>query len=228
MTVTFTSDSYYGVKNDIEAFEKQINNVVSVLNINILPCTIDSVLSYIQMNYTGELKRVDSNIIFDKKNYQIAHEVMTTQSGHITSGGREGVVYTGKIYPSKLDDEITRIYTDMDGEYKLCIDFQSFTDEEKDIYKYEINNVYCNDRMEYDLNMPVNMTCVLVYIQGKKKINVHEASDRISQFYEENKILMMHGSGREETIFKSSCTLGLVDYHSMVITNTGVISEFLM
>ncbi|MDD3416009.1 MAG: hypothetical protein PHY47_18725 [Lachnospiraceae bacterium] len=227
MTVTFIAASYYEVQKEIISFESEINrNICSILHIQIVPCNLDNTLTFIHMNCTGEMKKIDTEKLFQKKlTGALFAEATATGPGVFKRGSRYGALYIGKDFPQETED-IMKIFQLYEGTYQMCIDFQSYTDEDKEIFQYELKNKFCQDARNKE-DMIVNATYLLTFI-SESKDSLSELDEKIVDYYDKKNILLMPGVDRERDIQKSMCTLGLSDFHSMQNVNINVLSELLM
>lgn len=227
MTVTFIASSYYEVQKEIVSFESEINrNICFILHIQIVPCNLDNTLTFIHMNCTGEMKKIDADKLFQKKlTGSLFAEATETGPGAFKCGNRYGALYIGKDFPQETED-IMKIFESYEGTYQMCIDFQSYTDEDKEIFQYELKNKFCQDARNKE-GVIVNATYLLTLI-SESKDGLSELDEKIVDYYDEKNILLMPGVDRERDIQKSMCTLGLSDFHSMQNININVLSELLM
>lgn len=227
MTVFFVADSYYEVREKIAEFEqKVIKETCSVLNINIKECSLEEALTYIHLNSSGEMKKIDADSVFAKKTLtHIFDQKLTCDAGRIDTVNRFGATYLGKNYSSNLDNLLSEILS-LDGNYQFVIDFQGFTEEEKELFKYELKNRYNALSINED-KQPLNLSFLLIVLSENFEYT-EELRERIESVFDRYKVLLMPGIGREENIFKSSCSLGLIDFHSMQNTNIDTLSNLIL
>ena len=227
MTVTFIATSFYEVQKEISSFESEINrNICSILHIQIVPCNLENTLTFIHMNCTGEMKKFDTNRLFQKKlTGSLFAEATATEPGAFKCGNRYGVLYIGKDFPQKTED-VMSIFATYEGTYQMCIDFQSYTEEDKEIFQYELKNKFSQEAKNKE-SVIVNATYLLTLI-SESKDSLCELDEKITEFYDMKNILLMPGVDRERDIQMSICTLGLSDFHSMQNVNLNVLSELLM
>lgn len=214
MTVDFKADSYYEVRKDIQAFEEDLMNRICVfLGITISACTIENALTYIYMNFTGEMKKIDinaflgKNFSFDKKSL-----IDACENGRFLSGEKKGCVYLGKDYPDSTDG-VTQFIKLHNGTFYIVVDLQKYDDDDLHVFDYELKNRYSlvSDR-EYEKK--INMTYVFSWVKGKDELT-ESKNDEVMTFYDNLGIQLMPAVGREERAFFSSCFLGLRDFRSM-------------
>lgn len=227
MTVTFTATSYFDVQKEITSFESEINkNICSILHIQIVPCNLENTLTFINMNCTGEMKKIDADRLFQKKlSGTLFADTTVIDAGKFKCGNRYGVIYIGKDFSKKTVD-IIKIFEAYEGTYQMCIDFQSYKEEDKEILKYKLKNKFCQNARSEE-NMIVNAT-YLVTLLSESKDSLYELEETMLDYYDMKNILLMPGAGREQDIWLSMCTFGLSDFHSMQNVNVNVLSELLM
>lgn len=227
MTVSFFANSFYEVRETIAEFEEKINkNICAILNIQITPCNLENSLMFIHMNYTGEIRKIDADRIFQKKSaMSLFEEVKETSPGRFKCANRYGATYVGKNYPKEVLD-VMDIFGQYEGIYQICIDFQSYTSEDGEIFRYELKSKYNQEPRDND-SLIINATYLLSMLSESEEC-LYEMEENIVGYYDMKNILLMPGVDRERTIQKSICTLGLVDFHSMQNINVNVMSELLM
>lgn len=227
MTVSFAANSYYEVRENIAAFEKEINkNICAILNIQIAPCNLENSLMFIYMNYTGEIRKIDVEKIFQRKSViPLFEEARVATPGKFKCANRYGAIYIGRNFPEKVSD-VMSIFGKYEGTYQICIDFQSYSPEDKEIFRYELKNKY-NQKIQEKDSLIINAT-YLLSILSESEEDLYEMEENIAAHYDMKDILLMPGVGREHSIQMSICTLGLSDFHSMQNVKETILSELLM
>lgn len=227
MTVSFCANSYYEVRENIAAFEKEINkNICTILNIQIAPCNLENSLMFIHMNCTGEIRKIDADRIFQRKSAgALFEDIRVAAPGKFICASRYGAIYIGKNFPKDVAD-VMGIFGKNEGVYQMCIDFQSYEPEDKEIFRYELKNKY-NQEIQDEDALIINATYLLSMLSESEETLCDMEGDIVSH-YDKKGILLMPGVGREHTIQLSICTLGLSDFHSMQNVKENILSELLM
>ena len=225
MTVTFQSETYYEVRKKIRSFEESlISEICSFLGISIKPCSIENVLTYSWMNFSGEMKKISPDILFGRTE-KIFKEMTECASGHFEAVGRYGRTFVGKNYPDTTNG-INEFMHQHEGAYYVVVDFQRFNDEEQHLYDFEIKNRYSLHNEVLKPNF-INMSYFLTVLRNNSD-SVKRLCNDAYQFYDNHGIQLMPGIGREKEIFLSSCSLGLVDFHSMQNASENIIGGLLL
>ena len=228
LTVTFEADSYYEVQSVIHDFEEKLKSeIATILNISILECDLDSTLSYIYLNSTGEMKQMDIGQLFAKKGmHRIFEKCIDSADGKFVCGNRHGISLVGKNYPRKLSN-MSQIFYDQEGSFQICVDFKKFSNEDKEIFQYDLNRKYSTEKIELVSDEIINMSFFITAMTDtKEELDVLE--QQLTLFYDTKKVQIMPGSGRAKNIFYSSSSLGLHDFRSMQNVTYDKISELLL
>lgn len=227
MTVSYEAASYYEALSTINSFETRIiQDICNILNITIKTSSFEDNLAYMHMCCTGEMVKIDSDALFSRKfSGTVFEKLKNPEAGRFEMGKRHGAIFLGKNYIQN-SEELKSIFFSCEGTYHVCVDFQSYGEEDKNIYQLEMRNRY-NHSYENDGSEIVNMTYILtVFHEDADRLT--EICENIMNFYDEKGIQLMPGAGRENEIFMSYCTLGLLDFHSMQNVNAELVSELLM
>lgn len=228
MTVFFEAETYYEAKKEIEEFEKKLKmEIALILHIDIQTCTLDSVLSYMFLNYSGKMQQLDVNQLFTSKSgLQIFDTCKNTENGKFSFDGNYGIACIGKNYPEEMP-ELTKLFNDQKATYQICIDFQSYCPEDKEIYQLALNRRYCNEKIELDKTDIVNMSFLLIAINNDSDL-IDGLADTIFDYYDDMSVMVMPGVDRGRDIFLSTCSLGMRDFHSMQNSDVQTISNLFM
>lgn len=231
MTVNFEAGTYYEAKKEIEEFENKIQiEITSILHIDIQPCTLDNLLSYMVLNYSGKMQQFDIGRLFSsKETLNFGDNCKDAGNGKfILSGNNDncGIVCVGKGYPHDMP-EMTTLFEKEQATYLVCIDFQSYDADDKEIYRLALNSRYSNERTELDQQNVINMSYFLAVIKNDSE-QLENMTDRIFDYYDKEQVLLMPGVGRTQEIFLSMSSLGMKDFHSMQNTNPRIISNLFM
>ena len=132
----------------------------------------------------------------------------------------------GKGYPHDMP-EMTTLFEKEHATYLVCIDFQSYDADDKEIYRLALNSRYCNVQTELDQQNVINMSYFLAVIKNDSE-QLENMTDRIFDYYDKEQVLLMPGVGRTQEIFLSMSSLGMKDFHSMQNTNPRIISKLFM
>lgn len=159
MTVNFEAETYYEARKKITEFENKLRmEITSILNIDIQTCTLDSLLSYIIWNYSGRMQQIDTGQLFTSKTGLHFFDTCKDRGiGSFSVDGNYGIVCIGKAYPDEMPD-VTTMFAKQKATYQICVDFQSYSPEDKEIYQLVLNRRYCNEKYEADKENIVNMS----------------------------------------------------------------------
>lgn len=228
MTVFFEAESYYDVKKDIEKFEDKLKKeITSILYIDIQDSTLDSVISYMFLNYSGKMQQLNLSQLFTSKSgLHIFDTCKNNINGEFYYEGNYGMTCVGKDYPEAMP-EMTKLFNEHEAVYQICIDFQSYCQNDKDIYQLALNRRYCNEKIELDNTDVVNLSFSLVAISNDKQ-QLNDLANNIFEYYDDKHVLIMPGAGRAKDIFLSISSLGMKDFHSMQNSNVQIISNLFM
>jgi hypothetical protein len=230
LTVYFEYASYYEAMTAINEFEIQLSRyIASILNIQIAACDLETVLTYVHMTSTGEMREMDTDYLFEKNGVDKIY-ASVKQNGDGTFScknvpNRYGITYIGKNYPDE-PTELTNLFTQNDGSYQYFIEFQRYSDVDRELYKKELNKRYCTDKNINNEDI-YNMTYALTAITDDES-NFGKINSSILEFYDDKNIQIMTGSGREADIYLSCASLGLREFHSMQNVSLNVISNLLL
>ena len=230
LTVNFEAGTYYEAKKEIEEFENKIRiEITSILHIDIRPCSLDNLLSYMILNYSGKMQQFDMNRLFSSKEIiNFGDHCKDAGNGKffLDNDDNCGIVCVGKGYPYDMP-EMTTLFEKEQATYLVCIDFQSYDPDDKEIYQLALNSRYCNERIELNQENVVNMSYFLATIKDDSK-QLEDMTERIFDFFDAEQVLLMPGVGRTQEIFLSMSSLGMKDFHSMQNTNPRIISKLFM
>lgn len=228
MTVFFEAETYYDARKDIVGFENKLRTeITSILHIDIHTCSLDSVLSYMFLNYSGKMQQLDVNQLFTSKSgLHIFDTCKNDENGKFHFEGNYGIACIGKNYPEKMP-ELTKLFNDHKAAYQICIDFQSYCPEDKEIYQLALNRRYCNEKIELDKTDVVNMSFSLVAIKNDPD-QLDDLANYIFDYYDDMHVLVMPGVNRAREIFLSISSLGMRDFHSMQNSDAQTISNLFM
>ena len=228
ITVYFEAEDYVGALKEIRKFENGfIEQAINQLGLNITECKLHDVFSIIYMNSSGKVKRFQDADVFSAKanwNELLLGELKSIHYGNFECNEQHGKCYIAKEFPNK-ELNINTAYTESKGNVYCCIDIQTMTEEERQILEYEIKNKY-NSRTDATNQKVVNVS-YLVAVSAVSEDVLTEMSDTIEAVFESNDMLLLPCSGREEIVFKSICSLGLCDFHSMQNVSPAVVSGLL-
>ena len=149
LTVSYRAESYYEAQAIICDYEAKLKSeIAGILNISILECDLDSSLSYIYLNSTGEMKQMDAGQLFIKKGiHKLFNKCQESDDGKFVSGNRYGITLVGKNYPDEMKD-MSQMFYEKEGTYQLCVDFRKYNEDDKEIYQYDINRKYSTEKIE--------------------------------------------------------------------------------
>lgn len=124
LTVSYRAESYYEAQAIICDYEAKLKSeIAGILNISILECDLDSSLSYIYLNSTGEMKQMDAGQLFIKKGiHKLFNKCQESDDGKFVSGNRYGITLVGKNYPDEMKD-MSQMFYEKEGTYQLWFNF---------------------------------------------------------------------------------------------------------
>lgn len=227
MTVSFEGENYYEVRQIIEEFENSLmKNICAFLGIKVETCSLENSLTYIYMNYSGELKKINPEVLFGKdKAVKLFKEINNCSGGSFESLNRYGLSFVGKNYLHNTDG-INYFMREHEGTYFVVVDFQGFNEEEQHVYELDTRNKY-NLHNETAKNHLINMTYLFTALLSDSD-SAKSFSDEFMRFYDNKGVLIMPAIGTEKKVFASSCSLGLVDYRSMQNASEEIIGGLLL
>jgi len=227
MTVSFEGENYYEVRQVITEFENSLmKNICAFLGIKVDACNLENALTYIHMNYSGEMKKINPDILFGKgKAVKLFKEIDKCSCGRFECLNRYGVSYIGKNYLNNTDG-INYFMQEHEGTYFIVVDFQGFSEEEQLVYDLDMRNKY-NLHNETEKPHFINMTYVFTSLLDDEK-KVDSFTDDLMRFYDSKGVLIMPAVEQEKITFISSCSLGLVDYRSMQNASEELIGGLLL
>lgn len=228
LTVSYRAESYYEAQAIICDYEAKLKSeIAGILNISILECDLDSSLSYIYLNSTGEMKQMDAGQLFIKKGiHKLFNKCQESDDGKFVSGNRYGITLVGKNYPDEMKD-MSQMFYEKEGTYQLCVDFRNYNEDDKEIYQYDINRKYSTEKIELHDKEIINMSYLVTAMVDTEE-QVTDMEQYLMKFYDSKKIQIMPGAGRAKEIFFSSSSLGLRDFSSMQNVNCNMISDLLL
>lgn len=228
MTVNFEAETYYEARKLITDFENKLRmEITSILNIDIQTCTLDSLLSYIILNYSGKMQEIDADQLFTSKTgLHFFNTCIDNGRGKFSADGNYGIVCIGKAYPNEIP-ELTTLFAEQKASYQICIDFQSYSPEDKEIYQLVLNRRYCNEKYEADKENMVNMSYFLIAIRNDSE-QLENLAEFIFDYYDSKNILIMPAVDRAKEIYLSTSSLGMRDFHSMQNADIQTISSLFM
>lgn len=228
MTVNFEAETYYEARKKITEFENKLRmEITSILNIDIQTCTLDSLLSYIIWNYSGRMQQIDTGQLFTSKTGLHFFDTCKDRGiGRVSVDGNYGIVCIGKAYPDEMPD-VTTMFAKQKATYQICVDFQSYSPEDKEIYQLVLNRRYCNEKYEADKENIVNMSYFLIAIRNDSE-QLENLAEFIFDYYDSKNILIMPAVDRAKEIYLSTSSLGMRDFHSMQNADIQTISSLFM
>lgn len=230
-TVYFDCVDYFEARKKITDFETGFKrDVARLLHITFEECSLETILTYVHLNCTGELKEIDTDLLFAKKGVEkIYTDVQVTDSFNIFScknvKDRYGSVYLGSIYGDDVSN-IIAYFSKNEGTYQYSIEFQRYNDDERAMYQRELKRKYCAESAQLDSDF-VNMSFILSVIASDKN-ELTEIDTRIVDYFKDNGIILSAGTGREKDIYISCASIGLKEFHSMKNVDTRIVSSLLM
>lgn len=223
MTVNFTAASYYEARQIISDFEKALNETCTFLGITFNQCTIEDSITYINMNFTNEMKQISISDFLGRHGHVLLDPQITDCSaGCFKTGDRSGVVFSGRGYSDNTDG-INEFYKQHVGSYFIVVDFQGFNVTDGHLLKFNLKSRYMASQECQSSN--INMTYFLTAIDDEA--SSESLSDSIFKFYDSHGIQLMPCAGREKKIFSSCASLGLVDFRSMQNASADIIGGLL-
>lgn len=228
MTVNFEAETYYEARKKITEFENKLRmEITSILNIDIQTCTLDSLLSYIIWNYSGRMQQIATGQLFTSKTGLHFFDTCKDRGiGRFSVDGNYGIVCIGKAYPDEMPD-VTTMFAKQKATYQICVDFQSYSPEDKEIYQLVLNRRYCNEKYEADKENIVNMSYFLIAIRNDSE-QLENLAEFIFDYYDSKNILIMPAVDRAKEIYLSTSSLGMRDFHSMQNADIQTISSLFM
>lgn len=227
MTVSFESENYYEARSVIADFENSLMKDICVfLGIQIDTCSLENALMYIYMNYSGEMKKINSDIFFGKKqSVKLFKDIEQCKCGQFECLNRYGLSYVGKNY-LKNTDGVNYFMQQHEGNYFIVVDFQGFNEDEQHVYDFDIRNKY---HLHNEIDKPhfINMTYFFTALLNKTD-DMEKFSSELMKFYDGKGVLIMPAIGKEKETFISSCSLGLVDSRSMQNASEEIIGGLLL
>lgn len=231
LTVYFECADYFEAKQCIKDFETSFSrDIAPILNITVLECSLDTILTYVHLNCTGELKEIDTDLLFEKKGVdKIYTDIRLTDIPNIFEclnvQNRYGSIYVGNY----ISDDVANIinyFSLNDGTYQYSVEFQKYNNEEKDMYQREIKRKYCDESAQLNEEF-INMSFIISTIDSDIS-SLSETNQALIEYFKKNGILLLPGIGREKDIFISCASIGLKEFHSMYNVNRNIVSELLL
>ena len=226
MTVYFDADSYYDMKAALLSFETRLLKEICVfLKITIVPCSVDKVLSFINLMFSGEMRSYPSDYLFKKEILSFFPPVNDINNGFFSSGKIKGVSFVGKNIFRPLDD-VTGFSLVKKGTYFFVIDFRSFNSDDEHVYSFDLRTKYSNHYFENDFSDLVNMSYFFSYLNDSDD-DVKDLYDKSFKWFDSKGIYLMPGVGCEKEMFYSNCSFGLSEFHMFQTASANVVGSLL-
>ena len=229
ISVYFYGESYSAAYDEISVFEEELKEkVCRPLRLNLSQCSIDSVLMYIHMNCTGEMKEFDHTAMLNQKeNWRDAllPEINVTSPGMFTCEGKYGMCFSCNFWNDKKVN-VNEKLTKLPGKINLVVDIQNTTDSEKEIFDYELEKKY-NYELKEKRNDIINLTYLIAVLE-ESKAKLMEVKKELSELFRDSSMLLVPGGSQEEQIFYSIGTLGIIEFRLMRNVSKCFVSSLLL
>ncbi len=227
MTVSFSAASYYEAKKEIFEFETLLFKDICVfLKISLTACTVDNVLSCINLMHSGEIREFPSDFLFKKGTVSLFSSLSDMKNGFFTSGKYKGVSFIGKNIFSP-DEDVNKFSLLKKGTYYFVIDIQSFEPEEEHTYSFDLKNKYSIPSDDEVYSGLIVISYFFIYL-SESEDDVKDLYDKSFDWFGTKGIYVMPGINCEKQIFYSNCTFGLNEFHVFQVSSPDVIGSLLL
>lgn len=231
LTVFFEGSDYYSVQQEIFDFDaKFTGKLASIFNIKIEACSLESVLTYVHFNCTGNLKEIDTDLLFSQSGVKAIYSDIEQYEDNIykskSSDNRYISTYGASIYSYDNLNEFIEFISRYEGIYQYCIDIKKFYDEETELYLKELNKRYCLNNKRENINL-VNIG-MLINIVADTVDDLKKLNDNFLAFCNRNAIFLSSNKGSANIRYVSCASIGLKEFSEAYIISQDVIGNLLI
>lgn len=226
-----TAADYYHAYEEYCRFEENIHSDI-VLQKNgfmIEECTLEQTLMFVQMNFTGQMK---------KFNYQ-ASQKKSEDWGKLMFPSMEvydlkllihpNEIITGCYYAKEVPSKLSDLRDDLihaGFSLQTCVEIQSFTDGEMELLNKIIGKKY-NAALSSQTERLVNAS-FLVMISSPYDKEYMEIAETLLNSAERRELRLESCSGQQKDAFLSICTLGIRNFHIMRNVTQSTAAEMIL
>lgn len=216
VSVMVDDDDYYSASFKFADTEKVFKDITANIGVEMQTCTIEEVLSYCRYNYTEEQTRVSTESA-------LKDDWNTLLFASANDKNKEKLAFIGFDYPLEIKS-IREKLLNYSKEVMITADILPMSDDDVRLYEEYLKDSYHHEIWNEGENY-CNLTYG-IYLTTDKEEKENLKSKFLSDFYK-NKIIFYY-EPESEAQYKSSCALGLLDFHKMKVVNAGIITNLLL
>lgn len=213
-----TAPDYYHAYGEYCNFEATVHADTDLRKngFTIEECTLEQTLMFVQMNFTGQMKKFNYRETQRKSEDwgKLLFPPMDIYDLNILLHPNEIITgsYYGKEIPGKLS-ELREDLTHAGIALQTSVEIQSFKDEEIELLNKIIGKKY-NSVLSSQTERIVNASYLLM-ISSPYDNEYGEMTEILLSIAEKNGLRLESCSGQQKDVFLSMCTLGIRDFHIM-------------
>ena len=211
LTIFIKAESYGGAHDEFKKMDSLIKKTAEKTEVTVVPCTIEQVLTVVNMNFTGKVENIGlESVIRQNEDLKkiIIPELEESHNNFRKMSDSYGISYNAMLFSEEFQG-ISDYMKDKPYCCCMCIDFQVMGEKEKELFEHELVRKYNHVRKLAEKRNTVNMTFLLSVLTD----SVQDREKMEEKFLEDRNILLVPCTGTQIVSYSSICSLGLMDYH---------------
>lgn len=213
LTVYVKECGYAAAYDEYKRIDDILNVISEETEVSITPCSISNVLTIMHMNFLGEIKNYDINA-FIKQREDMKKVIFPNIEEEFNKFQIESSLYGACYTGIEFSEDFAGVYEYFENvkyDIQSCIDIQAMTKEEAEMFHYNLKRRYNYAFGNSEAGRNVNLTFLLSVVN----VSPDERERMCKELHREKSMMLMPCTGKQQTVFSSICSLGLIDYHIM-------------